>query len=635
MKDKSAEGKTVFVSYAHEDDNLRKELDKHLSLLKRQHFIKIWHDQDISAGTEWEREISTHLNTADIILLLISPDFMASKYCFSVEVECAMERHERGEAQVIPIIARPVHWQSAPFGKLQALPTGAKPIQSSNWHYVDEALFDVAEGIRKTVEALNTKTSAILSPSNPRSFSESSEIVGTPNRKLANLTDQDTQTILQQSTPASLFRSRSNRRRLRSTVFVLLCLALVIGNNIVWFSTLQQDQLHALLTTTVAANAYWVATAKEVQFGFDAAHTHWNRNERLINTTNISRLTLLWSYQTGYIIQSQSVVANGMVYITSVDGKIYAFDATCQSACQPLWSYLTGGKGVSSPAVAEGMVYVGSDDGKIYAFDATCQSACQPLWSYLTGGKGVSSPTVANGIVYVGNNNGSHQDGKLYTFDATCRNACQPLWSYLTGNFIGSSPAVANGMVYAGSADGKLYAFDATCRNACQPLWSYLTSAPIVSSPSIADGMVYVGSENHKFYAFDAACRHACQPLWFYQANNAVGSSPAIADKMVYVGSDDGNLYAFDATCRNACQPLWSYQTGNIVYSSPMVADGIVYVGSRNGKVYAFDAACRNACQPLWSYQTGGPIIATPMIANGTVYIGSYDHNLYALGFSV
>ena len=83
----------------------------------------MWHDRNISAGTEWEREINKHLNEADIILLLISPDFIASDYCYSKEMKWAMDRHERGEARVIPIILRPVdNWKGAPFGKLQALP---------------------------------------------------------------------------------------------------------------------------------------------------------------------------------------------------------------------------------------------------------------------------------------------------------------------------------------------------------------------------------------------------------------------------------------------------------------------------------------------------------------------------------
>jgi hypothetical protein len=103
-------------------------LEVHLKLLKRQDIIQDWHDRDISAGTEWARQISTQLETADIILLLISPDFIASDYCWDIELKRAMERHEAGEARVIPIILRQTDWAGAPFGKLQALPKDAKPV---------------------------------------------------------------------------------------------------------------------------------------------------------------------------------------------------------------------------------------------------------------------------------------------------------------------------------------------------------------------------------------------------------------------------------------------------------------------------------------------------------------------------
>jgi hypothetical protein len=152
----------VFYSYAHKDEILREELEKQLSLLQWQGIITGWHDRRIGAGQEWADEIDTHLNTARIILLLISPDFMASKYCYGIEVKRAMERHEQGEALVIPVILRPVYWKSAPFGKLQALPTDAIPVTSSKWHDLDEAFFNVAEGIRKTVEALTGKAPTAL-----------------------------------------------------------------------------------------------------------------------------------------------------------------------------------------------------------------------------------------------------------------------------------------------------------------------------------------------------------------------------------------------------------------------------------------------------------------------------------------
>jgi hypothetical protein len=112
----------VFLSYAHDDEHLKIALEKHLSLLQRQGLIKIWYDRDISAGKEWEKEIDTNLNKAQIILLLVSPDFVASDYCYSIEMHRAMKLHERGEALVIPVILRPTDWEYTPFSKLQVLP---------------------------------------------------------------------------------------------------------------------------------------------------------------------------------------------------------------------------------------------------------------------------------------------------------------------------------------------------------------------------------------------------------------------------------------------------------------------------------------------------------------------------------
>src|SRR5205809_1037849 len=149
--------KEIFFCYAREDEALRQGLERQLKVLHRQGVIGLWHIRNISAGTEWEREIDRHLNTAHVILLLISSDFMASNYCYGVEMTRAMERHERGETCVIPVILRPVYWQRAPFGKLQALPTDAEPVTGSRWHSQDEAFFDVAEGIRIAVEKLIAK----------------------------------------------------------------------------------------------------------------------------------------------------------------------------------------------------------------------------------------------------------------------------------------------------------------------------------------------------------------------------------------------------------------------------------------------------------------------------------------------
>jgi hypothetical protein len=145
----------VFYSYAHEDEELRDALEKHLSLLQRNGLIVEWHDRRISAGSEWSDEIDSHVRTAQIILLLISADFLASDYCYGIEMKIALERHASNDAIVIPIILRPVDWSDASFSHLEALPRDAKPI--TTWNNRDEALADVARGIRESLGRVYTR----------------------------------------------------------------------------------------------------------------------------------------------------------------------------------------------------------------------------------------------------------------------------------------------------------------------------------------------------------------------------------------------------------------------------------------------------------------------------------------------
>ena len=142
----------VFYCYAHEDRELRDLLERHLANLKRSGQITEWHDREINPGQEWQRQIDENLNNADIILLLVSPDFMYSDYCYGTEMKRALERHEVGTARVIPIILRPTDWEDAPFSKLQMLPTDANPV--TKWGNKDEAFYDIARGIRKVIKEL-------------------------------------------------------------------------------------------------------------------------------------------------------------------------------------------------------------------------------------------------------------------------------------------------------------------------------------------------------------------------------------------------------------------------------------------------------------------------------------------------
>ncbi|WP_207233583.1 toll/interleukin-1 receptor domain-containing protein [Salinicola tamaricis] len=142
---------SVFFSYCHTDEALRDKLEAHLSVLKREGAIDAWHDRRIEAGDDLNGEISAYLEAADIILLLVSSDFLNSAYCMDVELARALERHKQGVAKVIPIILRPCDWTPV-LGNLRATPRDGKPV--TRWPDVDEALLDVTQDIRKAVRRI-------------------------------------------------------------------------------------------------------------------------------------------------------------------------------------------------------------------------------------------------------------------------------------------------------------------------------------------------------------------------------------------------------------------------------------------------------------------------------------------------
>ncbi len=145
----------LFISYCHRDETLRQQLDKHLAPLKGQKVIEAWHDRQIRAGDEWANQIDHNLNKADIVLLLISPDFVASDYCSNIELEQAVKRHENGEAIIVPVILEPCDWSWLPFAKFQAFPKDGKAI--TTWGNQNEAFVDVAQGLRKVAQELFAK----------------------------------------------------------------------------------------------------------------------------------------------------------------------------------------------------------------------------------------------------------------------------------------------------------------------------------------------------------------------------------------------------------------------------------------------------------------------------------------------
>lgn len=169
---------SVFFSYSHKDEDLRDRLEVSLAMLQHEGLIEAWHDRRITTGDELNYSISEALEQADLILLLVSPDFLASRYCYHVEMKRAIERHRIGEARIIPIILRPCDWKASPLSRFLATPKDGKPI--TKWPDLDEAFQDVVESIRAALPtreiaaiqqpiAATTPVYPMQSPTKPRS----------------------------------------------------------------------------------------------------------------------------------------------------------------------------------------------------------------------------------------------------------------------------------------------------------------------------------------------------------------------------------------------------------------------------------------------------------------------------------
>ena len=360
----------------------------------------------------------------------------------------------------------------------------------------------------------------------------------------------------------------------------------------------QQVTAHAQATTRVR-----LAATAQAQATVQAKAT---ANAQIIATAQAQgKPQLLWTFAAGSLIRSSPTVVNGIVYVGSDDGKLFAINSVTG---QQEWTFVTRGQINSRPTVVNGVVYVGSADSNLYAIDAMTG---QQKWAFSTGSGISASPMVVDGTVYI-----SSGDGRLYAIDTTTG---QQKWAFKAGKPFWGALIVANGVVYVGSTDHNLYAIDAALG---REKWAFTTESSIAVSPAIANGVVYVGSLDSRIYAIDATTG---QQKWVFVTSDAIWSAPTVANGVVYLGSIDHNLYAINAATG---QQRWAFPTGDKVWSAPTVVNGVVYVGSMDHKLYAITTTG----QQKWAFPTGDAIqFSSPIVVNGVLYIGSTDHKLYAI----
>ncbi|QNI30803.1 PQQ-binding-like beta-propeller repeat protein [Alloacidobacterium dinghuense] len=306
-----------------------------------------------------------------------------------------------------------------------------------------------------------------------------------------------------------------------------------------------------------------------------------------------------WTFHTHDEVISSPAIVNGVVYIGSNDGNLYAID---QQTGSQKWKFQTGARVPSSPAVANGLVYFGSYDGNFYAIDTTTG---KPQWKFRNAGERRYAATHLHGSV---------PEGETMP---------DPFDVYL------SSPSIWNNTVYFGSGDGNIYALDAATGVL---KWKFKTGDVVHASPAISDGKLYIGSWDSYFYALDAATG---KELWRFKTgedpdiHNQVGiqSSATVDNGVVYFGCRDSKFYALDAATG---QKRWSFDNkGSWVISSPVVKDGKVYFATSDTALLEILDAQTGA--PVETLKFHWPIFASPSIAGNTLYLAGQDGKLIAI----
>jgi outer membrane protein assembly factor BamB len=417
-------------------------------------------------------------------------------------------------------------------------------------------------------------------------------------------------------------------------------------------------------------------------FGSDAPMFRGDlQHSGVYSSSAIAKLSRVkWKFHTKGMVFSSPAVADGIAYVGSNDGNLYAIDLV--SGAQK-WRFASKGRITSSPAVADGLVYFVSYDSNLYAVAAADGKL---KWKFQTAGERryagthlhgsqpaaetmpdpfdfyLSSPVVWNGAVFFGSG-----DANVYSVNAV---SGALNWKFKTGDVVHASPAIADGKLFIGSWDSYFYALDAVTG---KEEWRFKTGEDqeihnqvgIQSSAAVADGVVYFGCRDSNFYAVDAKTG---QKKWaFSNQGSWVISSPAVADGVVYFATSDSGLFrALDA---KTGAPVFSLQFhGWPMFSSPAIAGSVVYIGSHSGKVFAIDRVSRALA---WTFETNqskqngptytkadgtpkyeaafssdfyddvivgvdrmlrvGAILSSPVVVDGVLYVGSSDGNLYAL----
>ncbi len=319
------------------------------------------------------------------------------------------------------------------------------------------------------------------------------------------------------------------------------------------------------------------------------------------------------------------IVAGGVVYVTTPQGKLYALSAEtgAQQWEYPVKADQKAPKPFTALAAGEGLIYVGSFENKLLAVDPTNsllrasdlpKDATVEKWKFDAKDAVVGAPAVDGKRLYVGSS-----DRNVYALDATNGSM---LWNYTTGHWVWATPTVASSRIYVGSLDHNLYSLDAATG---QMNWKFEAGGAIASQAALQDGVLYFGALDGKVYAVDA---ERGEKLWEFSTGNWVWSEPVIADGTVFVTSIDHKVYALDTQNKGA--KVWEFDAGNPIRAGAALGDKTLYVvtdSGTTGEVLALDAATG---KPQWKKTLPKGSLTTPVVAEDVLYVADLDGRVTA-----
>ncbi len=317
-------------------------------------------------------------------------------------------------------------------------------------------------------------------------------------------------------------------------------------------------------------------------------------------------LAEVWTFKAGSAVESTAAIVGGVVYVGSMDGKLFALDL---ANGKPKWQTEVGA--IKAPVGAHGgKVFAGNDDGLFHCVDA---AKGEVTWKFN------AEAEVTSGIAFVGESVlFGCGDEWLHCLNRTDG---KPTWKFqVAGGPVYGTPVIANGKTYAAGCDSALHQLDVATG---KELRTAQLGGQVGASAAVAGRQLFVGTMTNNVLAVDLDIMSI---KWTATKRQPFYSSVAVTDKLVIAGCRDRRVYAFE---RDTGKDVWSFQTGNRVDSSPVVAGQRVYVGSYDHHLYVLDVATGAELQKI---RLDGQIIASPAVSNGRLVISTDKGTVYCLG---